>query len=160
VTQRFDDIPAAEQRLLRLRQVAASVPARQAVVDQAKAEVATREKGLMVSATAAQEEAQLLQMVRGIARAQTIEVAQSEIGQVEKLGSNYGEARVTVSFTCRIEQLVNLMADLTARGELVATREMQLRQADAKLKTIFVRLTVSAATPGNMVAGAKGNSAL
>jgi len=153
--QRFTDIPTAEQRVARLRQVAASLPAREKVVEEARKELASREQGLVRADTSAQQQAGLLQSVRKLARAQGIDFQQSEIGPIQPLGKAYGEALVTVSFTCRIEQLVNFVADISAQKELVATREMQVRQADEKRKTVYVRLTVSAVTPKDMLPGGK-----
>jgi hypothetical protein len=135
----------AEQRLLRMREVAATVPARLRVLEQAGAEVSEREQGLLRAETAAQAQALLLQIARELLRAQSppIEIQQTEIGQVVPLGKHYGEAMTSLSFPCRIEQLVNLLADLSARPELIATRDLQIRTADPKQKTLQVRLTVS-----------------
>jgi Type II secretion system (T2SS), protein M subtype b len=155
---RFTDIPTAEQRVARLRQLAASLPAREKVLDDARKELASREQGLVHSPTTAQQQAGLLQTVRRLARAQSIELQQSEIGAVQPFGNAYGEALVTVSFTCRIEQLVNLVADISAQKELIATREMQVRQAEEKRKTVFVRLTISAVTPKDMLPTTAGKA--
>ena len=155
---RFTDIPTAEQRVARLRQLAASLPVREKVLDDARKELASRELGLVHSPTTAQQQAGLLQTVRRLARAQSIELQQSEIGAVQPFGKAYGEALVTVSFTCRIEQLVNLVADISAQKELVATREMQVRQAEEKRKTVFVRLTISAVTPKEMLPATAGKA--
>jgi len=145
--QRFTDIPIAEQRVARLRQVAASIPAREKVLDEARKELAGREQGLMHAPTLPQEQANLVQLARRLTKAQGIDLQQSEIGAVQPLGKAYSETLVAVSFNCRIEQLVNLLADISAQKELVATREIQVRQADQKLKTVAVRLTISAAAP-------------
>jgi hypothetical protein len=155
---RFTNIPTAEQRVARLRQLAASLPVREKVLDEARKELTNREQGLVHAPTSAQQQAGLLQTVRRLARAQSIELQQSEIGAIQPLGKTYGEALVTVSFTCRIEQLVNLVADISAQKELIATRELQVRQADEKRKTVFVRLTISAVTPKDMVPGAQGKA--
>jgi hypothetical protein len=64
-----DNIPAAELRLRRLRSIAASVPAAQQVLAQATAELSGREKGLIQADTAAQAQAQLLQILRKIGKA-------------------------------------------------------------------------------------------
>ena len=147
---RFTDIPTAEQRVARLRQVAASIPAREKVLDEARKELAGREQGLVHAPTLPQQQANLVQLARRLTKAQGIDLQQSEIGAIQPLGKTYSESLVTVSFNCRIEQLVNLLADISAQKELVATREMQVRQADQKLKTVAVRLTISAATPKEM----------
>lgn len=154
--------PMAERRLAKLREVAATIPARQKVLEEATAELAEREKGLLRTETAAQAQALLLQMIRKLARAQSpgIELQQSEIGQVAPLGPHYGEVPITVGFQCRIEQLVNLLADISAQPELVATRELVVRTADQKQKTIAVRLTLSGVIPKALMPDNKGGQGL
>lgn len=149
VAPRADSIPAAERRLARLRELAATVPARQAVLAEAKKDLEAREKGLLNAETASQAQAAMLQLIRKLAREQSppVEITQTELGAIAPLGQDYGEALVTVSYICRIEQLVNLMADLSAQPELVATRDLLVRAADPKQKTVFVRMALSGVVP-------------
>jgi hypothetical protein len=63
-----ESIPMAEKRLERLRQVAATVPGKETVLKQARAELAEREKGVLKADTAAQAQAQLLEAVRRIGK--------------------------------------------------------------------------------------------
>ena len=153
VAPKADSIPTAERRLARLRDLAATVPARQAVLEEARKDLATREKGVLNAETAAQAQASMLQIFRKLARAQSppVELSQTELGQVSPLGKDYGEAVISLSFTCRIEQLVNILADLSAQPELVATRDLLVRAADAKQKTLYVRMTLSGVLPRRLV---------
>ena len=139
-----DSIPAAERRLARLRDLAATLPAREKVLEEAKKELAVREKGLFRAPTAPQSAAEILQQVRKLARAQSpaIEIQQTDLGAVDPLGKDYGESTVTVNFNCRIVQLLNLLADISAQPELIATRDLSVRAGDPKQKTMAVRLTV------------------
>ncbi len=140
-----ESIPAAERRLARLRDLAATLPAREKVLAEAQKDLAAREKGLYRSPTAPQTAAEILQHVRKLARAQSpaIEIQQTDLGGVEPLGKEYGESTVTVNFNCRIVQLLNLLADISAQPELIATRDLTVRAGDPKQKTMAVRLTVS-----------------
>jgi hypothetical protein len=149
VTPRADSIPAAERRLARLRGLAATIPARQAVLAEAKKDLEAREKGLLNAETSSQAQAAMLQLIRKLAREQSppVEISQTELGAIAPFGQDYGEALVTVSYTCRIEQLVNLMADLSAQPEMVATRDLIVRAADPKQKTVFVRMALSGVVP-------------
>jgi hypothetical protein len=154
-----ESIPAAERRLTRLREIVATVPGRKLVAEGMAAQAAEREKGLIAAETAAQAQAQLLQIVRKLARAQAppLEISQNELGAIQPLGDDYGEALVSVTMTCRIEQLVNLLADIMAQPELIATHEMRVSAGgDAKQKTINVRLTVSGVIPRKLVPERKG----
>lgn len=138
-------VPAAEKRLERLRQIAASVPGKQNILDQVTAELNQREQGLIQADTVAQAQAQLLQTLRRVGRAQEppVDIRSNEFGQAKPFGETYGEVSVTVTFDARIEQLVNLLADLSAQKELLATSEIHLAAAHEKQKTMPVRLAVS-----------------
>lgn len=151
-------IPAAEQRLERLRKTAALVPARRQALDQVSAQLALREKRLLQAETAAQAQAQLLQLVRRLAQSQNpaVEIKASDMGAVRPLGEHYGEVLVSLMLDCGIEQLLNLLAELTQQQEAVATHELRIYAADPKRKTTNVRLTVSAVVPKRLVPEKKG----
>jgi len=155
-------IPMAERRLARLRQLAASVPAMETALQRATTEVEDREKGLLQADTAPQAQALLLQILRrvGAAQAPPLEIRSVEMGQVRPLGEDYGEAIVSVSFDCRIEQLVNLLADMTAQPEMVAANELRINTGDQKQKMLTVRLTVSGVVPRRLVPEKKGLGSL
>lgn len=152
------DVPLAEKRLARLRQLAATVPAREAALKQALADLNQREKGIIQADTAAQAQAQMLQVVRRLARAQAppLELAGVEMGPARPLGNDYGEVLVSVTFSARIDQLVNLLADITAQSELIATEELRLGGASNKQKTMTVRLTVSGLVARKLIPVKKG----
>lgn len=158
VSPTIDSIPIAEQRLAKLRQVVATIPGKQQVLDGVLAQVKDREKGLLDAETAAQAQAQLLQIIRRVARSQAppVEIGQVEMGNIQPLGADYGEALVSVTVLCRIEQLVNLLADMTAQPEAVSTYELQVRTSDLKQKTVSVRVTVAGVLPKRLVPERKG----
>src|SRR6266545_7273907 len=70
-TAALDSIPAAEKRLVRVRELAASLPAKQDALKQVWAELAAREGGLIEADTAAQAQAVLLQIVKRVGKAQS-----------------------------------------------------------------------------------------
>jgi hypothetical protein len=152
------DVPLAEKRLARLRQLAATLPAREEALKQARADLDLREKGIIQADTAAQAQAQILQVVRRLARAQVppLELAGVEMGPARPLGNDYGEVLVSVTFSARIDQLVNLLADLTAQPELLATEELRVGSAGNKQKTMTVRLTVSGVVAKKLIPEKKG----
>jgi hypothetical protein len=149
-------IPAAEKRLARLRRTAALLPAREETLKAVRDQLALREKGLIQAETGPQAQAQLLQILRRLTAAQSIEVRTVEMGQVRPLGDDYGEVSVPVTFECRIEQLLNLLADLTSQTEAVAASEVRIGVANEKEKMITVRLTVSGIVPRRLVPEKKG----
>ena len=120
-----ESVPMAEKRLERLRQIAATVPGKEALMKQASAELDSREKGMLKAETSAQAQAQLQELLHKVGAANGIDIRGIEDMRVKLLGADYGEASVTVRFTCLIEQLVNLLAALATQPELVATNQIQ-----------------------------------
>jgi hypothetical protein len=140
-----DSIDRTQKRLALLRKQAATLPGKEAVLKQVSLELAEREKGLIPGDTAEQAQAQLLQIVRRVAQQQTppLEVAQVELGRPRPFGAAYGQVSVSITVTCRIEELVNFLAGLSAQPELAATEEIRFGASQPKQKTMPVRLTVS-----------------
>ncbi len=146
-----ESIPVAEQRLERLRRVAATVPGKETVLKQATAEVASRETGVLAAATAAQAQAQLLDMIRQAASANGIDARGAEELRVQTLGNDYGEVSVVETFSCGVEQLVNLLADLANRPQIVATNEINISGGNDKKKNVQVRLSLSGVVSKKLV---------
>jgi hypothetical protein len=155
-----DNIPAAEKRLARLKQLAAAVPGKEQALAVVQAELAQREKGLIQAETAAQAQAQLLQTVRKIARElpNPLDLRNTEMGQVKKFGDDYGEVFVAVNFESGIEQLVNFLAAITAQKELIGTSEIRIGTANPKQKTMPVRITLSGLVRKELIPDRKGAS--
>ncbi len=140
-----DSVDRTQKRLAMLRRQAATLPGKEAVLKQVSLELAEREKGLIPGDTAEQAQAQLLQIVKRVAQQQTppLEVGQVELGRPRPFGSAYGQVSVSITVTCRIEDLVNFLAALSAQPELTATEEIRFGTSNPKQKTMPVRLTVS-----------------
>ena len=134
----------AEKRLERLRQIAATVPGKEALMKQAAGELESREKGMLKAETGAQAQAQLQELLHRVGAVQrNRHPRRGRHARARPFGSDYGEASVTVRFTCLIEQLVNLLAALANEPELLSTNEIQVTGGADKNKTIQVRLTLS-----------------
>jgi hypothetical protein len=146
-------IPLAEKRLARVRQLAAIAPAREQALKKANAELATREKGILKAATAAQAQERLLQIVRRVATSQNppVEIKGSELGTARAISPDYGETTVSISFECHMEQLVSLLADFTAQPEILSPAELRMNMGNQKQKTVMVRLTVAGVVPRALV---------
>jgi len=137
-------IPIAESRLQSLRAKAASVAGKEARLKQAQAELATREKGILKADTKNQAQAQLLELVQGIAKANGIEVRGVERMGEAVVSGDYGEVSVEVAFVCGIDQLVNLMAALADQPQILATNDLRINGGNGKNKNIQVHLSVGA----------------
>lgn len=156
VAAAVESVPQAERRLARLRQVAALVPGKETILKNVSAELAEREKALVAAETAQQAQAQIQQVVHLIGAAQGIEVRGAEFGPVKPLANDYGEAPVSVSFDCAIEQLVNFLAALSAQPQMLGTSDIRISATNSKDKRINVRLTVSGVVARKLVPEKKG----
>ena len=148
-----DPVTLAETRLAKLRETAATVPAKEDILKQVSADLAVSEKGMIAAETAPQAQAQLLQIVRRLGAAETppVDIRGTELNVIRPLGDAYGEASVSVQIDCRIDQLVNLMAAVQSQPELIATHDLRVLSSNAKEKTVSVRLTVSGVVPRRLV---------
>ena len=157
VVASVDTVPVAERRLERLRELAATVPGKEAVLKQALAELSLREKGILKADTAAQAGAQLLDVIRRIGMANGIDArGAEEVNRIKPLANDYGEVSVTVTFTCGIEQLVNFLAELANEPEILATNEINISGGGDKNKNVQVRLGLSGVAPRYLVPEKKG----
>lgn len=154
-----DSAPVAERRLDRLRQLAATVPGKEAVLKQAEAELQAREAGILKADTAPQAQAQLLDAIRQAATANGIDARGAEELRVRPLANDYGEVTVSESFTCGIEQLINLLADLANRPQILATEEILVNGGNDKEKKVQVRLSLSGVVPKKLVPEKRGVAA-
>ena len=146
-----ESVPMAEKRLERLRQIAATVPGKEALMKLASGELESREKGMLKAETGAQAQAQLQELLHRVGGSNGIDIRGVEDMRIKAFGSDYGEASVTVRFTCLIEQLVNLLAALANEPEMLSTNEIQVNGGTDKNKTIQVRLTLSGVVSKKLV---------
>jgi Type II secretion system (T2SS), protein M subtype b len=151
-------VAAAEKRLTRLREIAASVPAKEEILKKVSADLAEREKGLIRADTGAQAQAQLVQILRRLAAAENppLDFRATELGGISPLGDSYGAASVTVQLECRVDQLVNFLASIGAQNELLSTGDIRVNSTSPKEKTVIARLTVTGVVPRKLVVEKKG----
>jgi hypothetical protein len=156
----YDSVPLAEKRLAKLRETVATVPGKETMLKQAAAQLAAREKGMILADTAAQAQAQLLEIIRRAGKDEGIDVRGAEEMKVRALADDYGEVVVAVSFSCRIEQFVNFMTALANRPELLATSDIRVSANNPKEKTVQVRLALSGVVPRKLAPQKKGPASL
>jgi hypothetical protein len=157
VVAAVDSIPLAEKRLQKLREQAATLPAREALLKQVTAELATRENGIVKADTVPQAQAYLLDTIHRIAALNNIDARGAEqFTEPKPLGDAYGIVTVTESFTCAIEQLVNFLAMLDSQPEIIATNEIHIAGGHDKNKTVQVRVSLSGVVARKLVPVRKG----
>lgn len=153
-----DNISLARQRLARLRQVAATLPAREAAMKQTAADLADRERGIIQADTAPQAQAALLEIARRVGKNDQIDVRGGDFGAPKAFG-DYGLVYTTITFECHIEQLVNFLADLSHEPELVVPSEERIASGNAKEKTMNVRIVLAGVVAKKLVPEKKGLAA-
>lgn len=146
-------IEQAEMQLDRLRKKVAEVPGREEAKERVAKALAAREKGLIQAETAAQAQAQMLQIVRRIAKAQMppLDIRSIDPTAPKPFGDHYGEVSATVTMDARIDQVVNLLADLGNQPEYIATTDIQFGMATPKEKKMPVRMVIAGLVPKKLV---------
>jgi hypothetical protein len=153
-----DNSTLTKQRLARLRQIAATVPAREAVLKQISSDLADRERGILQADTAAQAQAALLEIARRIGKDEQIDLRGGDFGAPKAFG-DYGLVYATVTFECHVEQLVNFLADLSREPELVVPSEERVTSGNQKEKTMGVRMVLAGVMAKKLVPEKKGLAA-
>ena len=152
VAQATSNTPAGlEQQLERLRSKEAQIPAKQGLLKDLQNQLNVREKGLIIADTLPQAQAILVQSVRQVARQEGFDLRNVSIGQPAIYGGEYGQIAVQITAECRIEQVVNFLADLTKRPELIATEDMRINQGNPQNKVLNFGVTVSGLVPKRLV---------
>jgi hypothetical protein len=153
-----DSIGLARQRLARLRQVAATLPSREAAMKQTASDLADRERGIIQADTAPQAQAALLEIARRIGKNDEIDVRGGDFGAPKAFG-DYGLVYTTVTFECHIEQFVNFLSDLSREPELVVPSEERIASGNPKEKTMNVRMVLAGVVAKKLVPEKKGLAA-
>lgn len=148
-------IALLQQRAARMRQIIATTPARAAAAKQAQADLADRERSVVQADTAPQAQALLLEIARRVGKSEEIDVRGGDFGAPKTMGG-YGLVYATITFECRVEQLVNFLADLSRQKELVVPSEERITTTSAKLKMMSVRMVLAGVTPKRLVPEKKG----
>jgi Tfp pilus assembly protein PilO len=151
---------ALERQLARLRKKQAELPVKDSLAKDLLTQLGTREKGLIRADTLAQAQAQLAQLVRQTGRAQGIDFRAVSMGTPRIYGGEYGEIVLTAGAECKIEQVVNFMAELTKLPELVATEDMRINSnGNVKEKNLSIQFTITGLVPKQLIPDKK-NSAI
>jgi hypothetical protein len=153
-----ESIPTAEKRLYRLRRIAATVQGKETVLKQANAELNSREAGILKAATEDQAKAQLLELTQGVAKSNGIGTPALEDFRERVLNNDYAEVWTTVTFTCGMEQLVNMLTALANQPQILATNGIRITGGNDKNKNVAVRLSVSGIVPRKLLPAKKGTA--
>ncbi len=155
-----ENVPAAEARLKRVREIVATVPALEERYKQAAADLQAREQGILKADTAAQAHAMIQDLLHRVGQQNGIDIRGFEDQRIRPLGADYGEASVSVRFNCSIDQLVNFLAALDQEHELFSTNDINVTGTTDAKKIIQVRLTVAGVVTKKVATEKKAGGAL
>lgn len=155
------NVAMLERSVTKLRRMSASLPGREEAYKKLAEELARHEKGMLVAETAAQAQAQLLQIARRVGQAQqpALVFKGTDFGAPKPLGDAYGEVTLTLQVDSGIEQIVNFLTDLGNQSELISVTEVQFAQVATKQKTVPVRITLAGVVARKLVPEKKGGTA-
>jgi Tfp pilus assembly protein PilO len=138
-------VEAAQKKLSLARTQAARLPGLEEELKKHEAALASLEKRLLTGDTGPQASANLTNAVRRLVRAQGdgVNLRNTDLGSIRPAGE-YAEVAININVDCRIEGLLNLLADLTAQPELIAWRDLRIVSADQKTKRLNAQFTVAA----------------
>lgn len=141
------EIEALEQRLAVAQLEARQRPVHDADLNAALAELGRLEAGLLQSADSALAQAEMRTVVGDLLTAEGVAMQGSRFGTVELEETDYAKVPLVVDFTCGVDQLVNLMAAVANAPQLLTTRDITIRPANADVKSLRVQLTVAGYLP-------------
>src|SRR5580658_1766858 len=97
------------------RKATAAISQKEEVLQRLLKELAVQESSLIQGDTAAEAQARLLQILKKATSQQEppLEVRQIEFSSPRQLGDAYGEVSVSITVQCTIDELLNLISDLT-----------------------------------------------
>ncbi len=147
------DVRTAAARLDQVRKEAALLPMRAESLKVTGTALDEMEKGLIVAESAPQAQAQLLQIVRRVAKLQNpaVDLKQNQFGQVRPFGEHYAQVLLSITMDCQIEELVMFLADIASQPELLAVEELHISATNNKQKSIPVQLIISGLTRGSLL---------
>jgi hypothetical protein len=146
----------AQARLERLRRIAATLPAREAVIKQVSLDLAERERSLIDGATLGQAQAALIEAIHRVGTREQIDIRGGDLGAPRPFG-DYGLVYASVTFTCHVEQLVNFLADLGREPQAIVPAEQHISPSGKpQEKNITVRMVVAAPVAKKLLPEKKG----
>lgn len=146
----------AQARLNRLRQIAATLPAREAVMKRVSVDLADRERSLIPAATIGQAQAALIEAIHRLGTREQIDIRGGDLGAPRAFG-DYGLIYATVTFPCHIEQLVNLLADFGREPQAIVPSEERISPSGKpEDKFITVRMVVAGLVSKKLMPEKKG----
>jgi hypothetical protein len=138
------ELPLRETALVKYRQALAGFSADQRTAQALQDRLRQTESGLLESTTAALAAAEFQDWVRQATARHDIALQSSQFLAVRPQPEGYAQVPLGLQFQCRLDQLVNFLAELRTGARLVAVPRLQIQSTgNPAERTITVSMTVA-----------------
>jgi type II secretory pathway component PulM len=137
------ELPLRENALIKYRQALAGMGAAAESEELLQRRLREAEEGLLQGASAALASAELQGWVKQTTASHEIEVRSSEFLPVRGQENGYAQVPLGLQFQCRLDQLVNFLAELQASDKTLTVPRFQVQARSGNEKLVSVSLTVA-----------------
>jgi hypothetical protein len=141
--ERGDNLPVVERKLEKYRAVARTAELSRAEAASVETKLQEAEKGLLASKTPALASAELQQIANQLTAAESIDIRSNQFLPVKPVGNEYIHIPVVLQFQCRLDQLVNLLTDVSAHQKRLAVSNLYIQALGGKDKQLTVAMELS-----------------
>ena len=136
------DLPLRETTLLKYRQAVETASSQSEAAQTLETRLREAEAGLLENTNPSLAAAELQGLVKQITTSQAIEVRSSDFLPVKALNESYAQVPLGLQFQCRLDQLVNFLAELQASPKFLTVPRLLIQTMGGKEKVVNVNLTV------------------
>lgn len=140
-------LAALEERLQTAQMRVRRKPLGDAELASAERLLASIESGLLDSPDPALAQAEMRSRAGDLLLAEGIVMSSSRFAAVELEGEHYARVPIDVTFSCGIEQLVNLMAAVANSDRLLTSRRIRVRPDKKEIKSVRVEMRLAGYLP-------------
>ncbi len=137
------NLPIQEKKLAKYREVAQTVSFRKGEVIGIESRLKDAEAGLLAGKSGPLASAELQDTVRQIAAKDAIDFRSNEFMQIKPLNKDYATVPLSVQFQCHLDELVNLLNDLSANPKYLAVSRLSIQASGTKDKLVSVAMQIS-----------------
>ena len=137
------ELPLRETALLKYRQALAAVSADERTAELLQIRLRETESGLLENSSPALASAEFQDRIRQSAANHAIELRSSQFLALRPLEAGYAQVPLGLQFQCRLDQLVNFLAELRSGPKIVAVPQLQIQSNGGPEKLIAVTLTAA-----------------
>jgi hypothetical protein len=137
------NLPVRERTLAKYREAVETSALWKTKAEVQQGRLRDAEAGLLTSATPALGSAELQDWIKQLTAGQGIEILSSDFLPPRPLGSEYLQVPLGLRFDCRLDQLVNLLGQLSQGAKSLAVSRLSVQATGEKDKRVNVTMSVA-----------------